>query len=122
MAQDCGNQCRLLLRFGIGHGHGHGVNDYARRSNGLLLGPSSNPPLLTDEADELYQIICYSGLLPGWGHGQFLDKILTSWAKRVAWGDWVVKEDGVSGGIEKFKEANTYSLKEVLYSNVLVMI
>ncbi|KAI2730138.1 hypothetical protein CBS147332_1990 [Penicillium roqueforti] len=67
IAQDYGNQCKLLLPFGIG------VNGYARISNGLLLGPSSNPPLLTDEADQLYQIICYSGLLPVWGHWQFLD-------------------------------------------------
>ena len=101
IAQDYGNQCKLLLPFGIG------ANGYARSSNGLLLGYSSNPPLLTDEADQLYQIIYYSGLLPGWSHGQFLDKILTSWAERVELGDWVVTEDGVSGGMEKFKEADT---------------
>lgn len=100
MAQDYANQCKLLLPFGIG------ANGYARSSNGLLLGTSSNPPLLTDEADQLYQIVCYSGLLPGWSHGQFLDKILTSWAERVEVGDWVVSENGVSGGIEKFKEAD----------------
>jgi hypothetical protein len=34
-------------------------------------------------------------------------KILESWAERVEMGDWQVDEDGVVGGIDKFKEADT---------------
>ncbi|CDM37710.1 unnamed protein product [Penicillium roqueforti FM164] len=33
--------------------------------------------------------------------------LLTSWAERVELGDWVVTEDGVSGGMEKFQKADT---------------
>ena len=59
-------------------------------------------PLLNDEDDQLYQIIYFSGLLPGWSYGQFLDKILMNWAERVELGDWMVTEDDVSGGMENF--------------------
>jgi hypothetical protein len=112
MPQVYGNRCKLLLPFGIG------ANGYARSSNSLLLGLSSNPPLHTDEADQLYQIIRYSGLLPGWRHGQFLVKILTSWAYRVELGDWVITENGVSGGMEKFKEADMPDHWEKYYTQI----
>jgi hypothetical protein len=32
---------------------------------------------------------------------------LESWTERVEMGDWQVGEDGVVGGIDKFKEADT---------------
>lgn len=33
--------------------------------------------------------------------------MLENWTERVETGDWLVGEDGVIGGIEKFKEADT---------------
>jgi hypothetical protein len=36
-----------------------------------------------------------------------IDKVLNNWADRVERGDWEVDEDGVVGGIDKFREADT---------------
>jgi hypothetical protein len=36
-----------------------------------------------------------------------IDKVLNNWADRVEKGDWEVDEDGVAGGIDKFREADT---------------
>jgi hypothetical protein len=48
-----------------------------------------------------------SGYLPWDSRSSYLHKILESWTERVEMGDWQVGEDGVVGGIDKFKEADT---------------
>lgn len=41
------------------------------------------------------------------GHGIQLYRILENWVRMVEEGKWEVNENGVAGGIEKFKEADT---------------
>ncbi|KAJ5599181.1 hypothetical protein N7450_000248 [Penicillium hetheringtonii] len=99
---ESGNQSRLLLPFNIGN------NGFARSSNGV---PFKYVRFAgTDRPDQLYQedlFSGYSGFLPWDSRSSYLHKILESWAARVEMGDWQVDEDGVVGGIDKFKEADT---------------
>ena len=99
---ESGNQSRLLLPFEIG------CNGFARSSNGL--------PFIKQVrggrswSDQLYQsdsFSGYSGYLPWDSRSSYLHKVLENWAERVEMGDWLVGKDGVVGGIEKFKEADT---------------
>lgn len=99
---ESGNESRLLLPFSIGS------NGFARSSNGIPFTrarfPGDGPP------DQLYQTDLfsgYSGYLPWDSRSSYLHKVLENWAERVEMGDWLVGEDGVVGGIEKFKEADT---------------
>ncbi|KAJ5976047.1 hypothetical protein N7481_009754 [Penicillium waksmanii] len=97
---DSGNQSRLLLPFNIGS------NGFARSSNGVPFKPRA----WCGEPDQLYQMDLfsgYSGYLPWDSRSSYLHKVLENWAERVEMGDWLVGEDGVAGGIEKFKEADT---------------
>ena len=69
----------------------------------------------TERPDQLYQEDLfggYSGYLPWDLRSSYLHKVLESWAERVEMGDWQVDQDGIVGGIDKFKEADTgvYSL------------
>ncbi|KAL4814824.1 hypothetical protein BDW67DRAFT_176795 [Aspergillus spinulosporus] len=50
-----------------------------------------------------------SGLSDGFSedHDVQIDKVLRNWAERVERGNWDVDRDGVMGGIEKFREADT---------------
>lgn len=92
-----GNKTRLLLPFNIGS------NGFARSSNGVPFIPYSWP-------DQLYHsdlFSGYSGYLPWDSRSSYLHKVLENWAERVEMGDWLVGKDGVVGGIEKFKEADT---------------
>lgn len=64
----------------------------------------------TERPDQLYQADLfsgYSGYLPWDSRSSYLHKVLESWAERVEMGDWQVDQDGVVGGIDKFKEADT---------------
>jgi hypothetical protein len=99
---ESGNQSRLLLPFSIGS------NGFARSSNSIPFKRARFPG--TDRPDQLYQedlFSGYSGYLPWDSRSSYLHKILESWAERVEMGDWQVGEDGVVGGIDKFKEADT---------------
>lgn len=97
-----GNESRLLLPFEIGR------SGFARSSNGLpfikqAVGGST-------QSDQLYRsdsFSGYSGYLPWDSRSSYLHKVLENWTERVEKGDWLVGEDGVVGGIEKFKEADT---------------
>ncbi|KAL4801182.1 hypothetical protein BDV18DRAFT_167636 [Aspergillus unguis] len=95
------NGCRLLLPYGIGS------NGWARQSNGQPFGidNADERPKPQDESWSLYQ----AGFTNGFTNHHFvqLDKVLNNWAERVENGDWEVGQDGVAGGIEKFKEADT---------------
>ncbi|CAI7601020.1 unnamed protein product [Penicillium viridicatum] len=88
-AADFGNMSRLLLPFGIGS------KGYARDSTRRQIA----------NAHDLYQACGSNGFLEF--HGVQLHKVLLNWAERVEMGDWEVDENGVSGGIQKFKDADT---------------
>lgn len=96
-----GNACHLALPFNIGE-KGH-----ARKSNGEPFGRDSldHEPEPRNEHTGLYQ----PGLTDGFAecHDVQIDKVLRNWAERVERGDWDVDRDGVVGGIEKFREADT---------------
>ncbi|KAJ6133748.1 hypothetical protein N7523_000070 [Penicillium sp. IBT 18751x] len=97
-----GNESRLLLPFSIGS------NGFARSSNGIPFKHARFPGGYP--SDQLYQTHLfsgYSGYLPWDSRSSYLHRVLENWAKRVETGDWLVGEDGVIGGIEKFKEADT---------------
>lgn len=98
------NVCRLLLPFAIG---GSG---WARMSNGQPFGITDSDymdeyPEPRDTHGDLYQ----SGTTNGITNCNLvqIDKVLNNWADRVERGDWDVDEDGVAGGIGKFREADT---------------
>ncbi|KAL4902738.1 hypothetical protein BDW74DRAFT_169328 [Aspergillus multicolor] len=98
------NGCRLILPFAIGR---HG---YARKSNGEPLGLSDcdhtdENPKPRDARGDLYQAGITNGITDS--HPVAIDKVLNNWAERVESGAWEVDADGVKGGIEKFREADT---------------
>lgn len=101
LAQDFGNESRLLLPFGVS------ANGYARSSNGIPLSPWPSNHIRDDVSEGLYQVYHFSGFLPTSLRSVQVHKVLLNWAERVELGDWEVDEDGVAGGIEKFKEADT---------------
>jgi hypothetical protein len=98
---ESGNESRLLLPFSIGS------NGFARSSNTIRFKrdrPSVHGP------DQLYQMDNswgYSCYFPRDSRSSYLHKVLENWAERVEMGDWLVGEEGIVGGIEKFKEADT---------------
>ncbi|RAK80816.1 uncharacterized protein BO72DRAFT_524778 [Aspergillus fijiensis CBS 313.89] len=98
--------CHLLLPFSIGE------QGWVRRSDGTIMG--------TDYADdivprpgatnsELYQCV-ENGCVP-YRHVP-IHQVLQNWAERVREGDWAVDENGVSGGIGKWREADTEEMWE----------
>lgn len=96
------NGCRLLLPFNIG---GSG---WARQSNGEPFGVTdylNKEPKFRGSHGDLYQSGITNGITNG--HLVQMDKVLNNWAERVEMGDWGVDEDGVAGGIDKFREADT---------------
>ncbi|KAJ5612064.1 hypothetical protein N7510_005258 [Penicillium lagena] len=96
------NDSRLLLPYEIGH------SGFARSSNGLPFIKQARGG--STESDQLYRsdsFSGYSGYLPWDSRSSYLHKVLENWVDRVETGDWLVGEDGVVGGIEKFKEADT---------------
>ncbi|KAL3479681.1 hypothetical protein BJX99DRAFT_222009 [Aspergillus californicus] len=95
------NGCRVLLPFGIG------ARGWARQSNGQPFGVNNCDEEVRpqDRNGTIYQ----AGLTNGITNHHFvqIDKVFNNWAERVEMGDWDVTEDGVAGGIEKFKDADT---------------
>ena len=86
--------CEFLLPYSIGG------NGYARRTDGSLYGG--------DDPKESFDDLCSLGYHPfETDHGQNLASILKNWTSMVERGDWKVDEDGVAGGIEMWKEADT---------------
>jgi hypothetical protein len=94
------NGCRLILPFKFGS------NGRPRLSDLEVFGMIS----LDDDAkpedvdSDLYQP-GYNGFVPV--HSVQLHKVLSNWAERVESGDWDVTEDGVAGGLDRFREADT---------------
>ncbi|RDW90223.1 uncharacterized protein DSM5745_01998 [Aspergillus mulundensis] len=95
------NGCHLALPFVVGK------KGYARKSNGEPFGRHNMDwePKPRNEHAALYQ----PGLVDGFSerHDVQIDKVLRNWAERVERGGWDVDRDGVVGGIEKFREADT---------------
>ncbi|KAF9887221.1 hypothetical protein FE257_010475 [Aspergillus nanangensis] len=98
------NGCRLLLPFGIGR------PGWTRMSNGEpfrldLSDLTFEDPKPKDAHGDLYQAGFTDGITND--HPVQIDKVLNNWADRVESGDWQVDQDGVVGGIDKFREADT---------------
>ncbi|KAH8425436.1 uncharacterized protein LDX57_003189 [Aspergillus melleus] len=98
------NGCRLLLPFAIG-----GLG-WARLSNGEPFGLDDfeymeEYPKPRNVHGDLYQAGTSNGITNR--HPVQIDKVLNNWADRVERGDWEVNGDGVAGGIDKFREADT---------------
>ncbi|KAL4966711.1 uncharacterized protein BDV14DRAFT_198834 [Aspergillus stella-maris] len=98
------NACRLLLPFDIG------AAGWARESNGQPLGLGDidfwdEEPRGRAVRGDLYQAGMTNGITNS--HLVQIDKLLNKWADCVESGDWTVDADGVAGGIEKFREADT---------------
>ncbi|KAL5341652.1 hypothetical protein BJX70DRAFT_358512 [Aspergillus crustosus] len=95
------NECRLELPFSIG------ANSWARQSSGEPFGWDLFTwyPKPKDKTSELYQ----SGSQTGFTDLRRVQihKVLNNWAERIEAGDWLVNEDGVMGGIGKFRQADT---------------
>jgi hypothetical protein len=96
-AHESDNETRLLLPFDIGG------NGYARSSEGALLKKWK----WGGESDGLYRVSFASGIMPLDSYSSHIDRVLQNWAERVEGGDWEVDENGVTGGIERFKDADT---------------
>jgi hypothetical protein len=94
------NGCLFLLPFTLGS---HG---WARLSDGEVMGmkPWDDEPVPAEVNCDLYQT-GYNGFLGP--RCVQIHKVLLNWAERVESGDWEVTENGVGGGIETFREADT---------------
>ncbi|BCS26962.1 uncharacterized protein APUU_60010A [Aspergillus puulaauensis] len=95
------NGSHLALPFGVGK------QRHARKSNREPFGRDDRDfqPGPRNEHAGLYQ----PGLPDGFGehHDVQIDKVLRKWAERVESRDWDVDQDGVVGGIDQFREADT---------------
>ncbi|KFZ21094.1 hypothetical protein V502_02951 [Pseudogymnoascus sp. VKM F-4520 (FW-2644)] len=92
--------CRLFLPFNIG------ASGFARRTDDTLIGENleSAKARPSGRRNELYQT-GYNHFIPL--HEPQLADVLGQWQAIVQAGLWEVDEEGVVGGIEKFKEADT---------------
>lgn len=91
----------LFLPFEIG---GKG---FARRTDGSLIGENQEDKgeaRASARKDELYQP-GYNHFIPS--HGPQLGDVLGSWASMVGTGEWEVDGEGVTGGIEKWRDADS---------------
>lgn len=93
--------CCLYLPFEIG------VNGFAPLTDDSLVGENQEDHSLArpnGRKDELYQPgYCHFIL---W-HGPQFGDVLELWSNLVGLGEWEVNEEGILGGIDKFKEADT---------------
>jgi hypothetical protein len=93
--------CRLYLPFEIG------ANGFARLADDSLIGEDREGKGVarpSGRRNDLYQL-GYNHYVPA--HGPQLGDMLDIWKTLVGTGEWEVGEEGVRGGIEKFKEADT---------------
>jgi hypothetical protein len=99
-ANDFEDECKLVLPFGIGS------RGFVLKSDGSRFGENTESPDVEPEDTfaDLYQ--------PGYQpfvemHGVRLVKVIESWTRMVENGDWRVDENGVMGGMEEWKKADT---------------
>lgn len=96
---DFDDACRLLLpRHVIGR-EGEETEHHAKSTDGFILEDSDGEGL----AAGLYQTSC-NPFIPR--HEVELFRVLEHWVQMVRSGRWEVGAEGVSGGIEKWKEAD----------------
>jgi hypothetical protein len=95
------DECKLILPFHIG------AEGHARTSDGSRIGENQGDHCgwgCEDRFADLYQ----PGYLPfSYFHDTRLISILIHWLGMVRGGDWKVGADGVMGGIEEWKKADT---------------
>lgn len=95
------DECKLVLPFGIGS---HG---FARTSDGARFGENTEDHDAVEAKDthaDLYQ----PGYQPfGEIHGVRLVKVLRSWTEMVTKGDWRIDGQGVVGGMDEWRKADT---------------
>jgi hypothetical protein len=92
---------KFVLPFGIGG------NGFAKASDGGLIGEdrdSESDPTRKDMHDGLYTT-GYNPYIEE--HDLQLYRLLENWVDMVTEGHWQVDANGVAGGIEKFREADT---------------
>jgi hypothetical protein len=89
------DEYKFILPFGIG------ANGYARKSDGKKFGQRKNGG---DSHDDLYTPGHQPFEEPHW---QSLVDVLESWRGMVERGDWKIGEDGVVGGMEVWREADS---------------
>ncbi|KFY36230.1 hypothetical protein V494_05204 [Pseudogymnoascus sp. VKM F-4513 (FW-928)] len=94
------DSCCLHLPFEIG------VNGFARYADDSLIGDNQEGSVARPNGrrNDLYQL-GYNHYGPA--HGPQLGDILDLWQNLVGAGEWEVGEEGVLGGVEKFKEADS---------------
>ncbi|OBT73446.1 hypothetical protein VF21_07302 [Pseudogymnoascus sp. 05NY08] len=103
--------CRLFLPFEIG------TIGFARLTDDTLVGENleSGQASHCGRSNELYQT-GHNHYIPS--HEPQLGDILNLWQSLVQAGLWEVEEEGVVGGIEKFKEADTADGSHMYQLNV----
>jgi hypothetical protein len=96
--------CKLILPFPLG------ANEFARTSDGALIGENvrsrgeNAAPQVEPKSTELYQL-GFNHFIAA--HDVQLKYVLWKWVEMVEEGKWEVDADGVVGGIEKWREADT---------------
>lgn len=92
---------KLVLPFGIG------ANGFARTADGARFGENTEDEDNVEPKDtfcDLYQL----GFVPfGEQHDVRLAQVLEVWLRQVESGNWTVGPEGIEGGMEKWKEADT---------------
>ncbi|KAH8810853.1 hypothetical protein F5884DRAFT_749261 [Xylogone sp. PMI_703] len=96
---DLDDTCQLLLPRDIVAGNRG--RHHLRSTDGVVLGDLDDDSLISG----LYQTR-YNPFIPQ--HNVELFRILENWLRLVESGIWDINEDGVAGGIEKWKEANEH--------------
>lgn len=94
------DSCILCLPFEVG------ANGFARHADDSLIGDDQEGSEASPNGrrNDLYRL-GYNHCGPA--HGPQLGDILHLWQNLVGAGEWEVGEEGVLGGIDKFKEADT---------------
>ncbi len=96
--------CKLVLPFPLG------ANEFARTSDGALIGElvrsagENAAPEVEPRSTELFQL-GFNHFIAA--HDVQLKHVLWRWVDLVEEGKWEVDDEGVVGGVEKWREADT---------------
>ncbi|KAF2472770.1 uncharacterized protein BDR25DRAFT_219499 [Lindgomyces ingoldianus] len=94
------DECTLVLPFGIG------ANGFARTSDGARFG--ENTEAETSQAKDTFADLFQPGYQPFVEmHGARFVGVLKSWLAMVENGDWSVNEEGIIGGMDEWRKADT---------------
>jgi hypothetical protein len=94
------DECKLVLPFGVG------ARGYARKSDGSRFGENTEDIVI--DAHDKFADVYQPGHQPFTEmHGCRLYSVLNNWLGMVRRGDWRISADGVMGGIEEWKKADT---------------